>query len=102
MDTHSQAVQTISTHRGTYLINRLSFGIKTAPSEVNRILDKILQGLTGTDYFTIYLAVHGSTLAECQLRLEKWLGRLGKFDLHLNRNKSEFFRKEINYLGYTV
>ncbi|GBN15280.1 Retrovirus-related Pol polyprotein from transposon 17.6 [Araneus ventricosus] len=36
-DEESSIIQTISTHRGTYKMNRLSFGIKTAPSEFNRI-----------------------------------------------------------------
>ncbi|GBN15688.1 Retrovirus-related Pol polyprotein from transposon 412 [Araneus ventricosus] len=36
-DEESSIIQAISTHRGTYKMNRLSFGIKTAPSEFNRI-----------------------------------------------------------------
>ncbi|XP_055924024.1 uncharacterized protein K02A2.6-like [Eupeodes corollae] len=50
VDEESKQVQTISTHRGTYRMNRLSFGIKTAPSEFNRILDQILQGLEEIRY----------------------------------------------------
>lgn len=52
VDEDSQKIQTISTHRGTYQMKRLSFGIKTAPSEFIRILDQILAGLEGTlSYF---------------------------------------------------
>ncbi|XP_055910620.1 uncharacterized protein K02A2.6-like [Eupeodes corollae] len=50
VDEESKQVQTISTHRGTYRMNRLSFGIKTAPSEFNKILDQILQGLEEIRY----------------------------------------------------
>jgi len=42
VDKESSEIRTISTHRGTYRMNRLSFGIKTAPSEFNRIIDQIL------------------------------------------------------------
>ncbi|XP_018360496.1 PREDICTED: uncharacterized protein K02A2.6-like [Trachymyrmex cornetzi] len=38
VDEESSQIQTISTHKGTYRMNRLSFGIKTAPGEFNRIL----------------------------------------------------------------
>lgn len=40
VDDETKRIQAISTHRGIYKINRLSFGIKTAPSEYNRILEK--------------------------------------------------------------
>ena len=40
----SSEIQTISTHRGIYRVNRLSFGIKTAPAEFNRVIEDILSG----------------------------------------------------------
>jgi len=39
----SSIIQTITTHKGIYKMNRLSFGIKTAPAEFNRILIKFCQ-----------------------------------------------------------
>lgn len=45
-DEESRIIQTISTHRGTYKMNRLCFGIKTAPSEFHR--DQSLKGLSKT------------------------------------------------------
>ncbi|BET01344.1 Hypothetical Protein NTJ_14160 [Nesidiocoris tenuis] len=45
VDEESQIIQTMSTHRGTFAMRRLSFGIKTAPAEFHRILDQILSGL---------------------------------------------------------
>ncbi|XP_031338193.1 uncharacterized protein K02A2.6-like [Photinus pyralis] len=81
----SKAIQTISTHRGTYLMNRLSFGIKTAPSEFNRILDQILANLDGVMSYYDNIIVHGSTFEECKQRLIACLERLKKNDLHLNK-----------------
>nr|XP_023024869.1 uncharacterized protein K02A2.6-like [Leptinotarsa decemlineata] len=40
VDEKSSEIQTISTHRGTYRMNRLSFEMKTTPSEFNRIMDQ--------------------------------------------------------------
>nr|XP_018913259.1 PREDICTED: uncharacterized protein K02A2.6-like isoform X1 [Bemisia tabaci] len=42
-----EAKKAISTHRGTYLMNRLSLGIKTAPSQFHQILGRLLAGLSG-------------------------------------------------------
>lgn len=66
MDEESSIIQTISTRRGTYRANRLFFGIKTAPSEFNKAIDKILRGLNKTISFFDDVVVHGDSLEECQ------------------------------------
>lgn len=73
VDKESSDIQTISTHRGTYKINRLSFGIKTAPSEFNRIIDQILSGLKNTMSYFDDIIVYGSTEAECKYNLNECL-----------------------------
>ncbi|XP_031349308.1 uncharacterized protein K02A2.6-like [Photinus pyralis] len=83
-------------------MNRLSFGIKTAPSEFNRILDQILQGLEGTMSYFDDIIIHGTSHEECQNRLRHCLERLRKYDLHLNKDKCTFFQTEIQYLGYII
>lgn len=102
VDEDSKQIQTISTHRGVYQMNRLSFGIKTAPSEFNRILDQILQGLEGTISYFDDIIIHGATINECECRLIKCLEVLQTNQLHVNRNKCEFFKTELQYLGYVV
>ncbi|XP_058984137.1 uncharacterized protein K02A2.6-like [Musca domestica] len=88
VDEDSKQIQTISTHRGVYQMNRLSFGIKTAPSEFNRVLDQILQGLEGTISYFDDIIIHGATINECECRLIKCLEVLQTNQLHVNRNKS--------------
>ncbi|KAB0799268.1 hypothetical protein PPYR_07148 [Photinus pyralis] len=102
VDQDSQAIQTISTHRGTYRMNRLSFGIKTAPNEFNRILEEILQDLDGTMSYFDDIIIHATSREECGKRLIRCLDRLKANDLHLNKDKCDFFKTEIQYLGYTV
>lgn len=98
----SSEIQTISTHRGTYRMNRLSFGIKTAPSEFNRILDQILHGLNKTISYFDDIVIHGVTKEECRNNLINCLKRLREFDLHLNKKKCSFFKQRIEYLGYVI
>lgn len=102
VDEESSAIQTISTHRGTYRMNRLSFGIKTAPSEFNRIISQILTDIPNCDSYFDDIIIHGKTEQECAKHLRTCLQRLSEYDLHLNKNKCVFFATEISYLGHII
>jgi len=84
VDEASNEIQTISTHRGIYRMNRLSFSIKTAPTEFNRIINQILQDIPKTESYFDDIIVHGATENECKANLLTYLQQLQKFDLHLN------------------
>lgn len=102
VDEKSSEIQTISTHLGTFRMNRLSFGIKTAPSEFHRILDQVIGNLKGVDSYFDDIIVHGSTLQECEENLINCLQRLEENNLHINKNKCHFFATKIAYLGYVI
>ena len=65
MDENLSEIQTISTHKGTFKMNRLSFEIKTTPAEFNRIIDQVLREVHKTEAYFDDIIVHGQTLAEC-------------------------------------
>jgi hypothetical protein len=50
-------------------MNQLSFGIKTAPTEINSIIDQILQALPKTLSYFDDLIIHGATKEEYQKNL---------------------------------
>lgn len=102
VDATSSEIQTITTHRGTYRMNRLSFGIKTAPAEFNRIMDQMLRNIPKTEVYFDDIIVHGETKEECERNLRLCLGQLCKFDLHLNKRKCSFFQQQIEVLGHVV
>ncbi|KAJ8898451.1 hypothetical protein PR048_003811 [Dryococelus australis] len=95
----SSEIQAISTHCGTYRLHLLSFGIKTAPSEFNRISDQILHDVTKTMSYFHDIIVHGWTREECQHNL---IVCLDQFDLHLNQQKCSLFQEQIEYLGHVI
>ncbi|BES92812.1 Hypothetical Protein NTJ_05622 [Nesidiocoris tenuis] len=101
-DDQSSKIQTITTHKGTYRMNRLSFGIKTAPAEFNRIMDQILREIPKCEYYFDDIVVHGETKEECAENLDACLRQLQKFDLHLNQRKCVFFEEQIDFLGHVV
>ena len=45
-----------------FKMNRLSFGIKTAPIELNRIIDQVLREVPKTEAYFDDIVVHGQTL----------------------------------------
>lgn len=102
VDDNSSVVQTISTHKGTFKMNRLSFGIKTAPAEFNRIIDQVLREVPKTESYFDDIVVHGESMAECKANLRACLAQLQKFDLHLNVSKCKFFENQIEFLGHNI
>ena len=102
VDEEGSKIQTISTHKGTFRMNRLSFGIKTAPAEFNRILGQLLNGLPKVEAYFDDIICHGSDIEECTRNLIACLERLRENDLHLNRAKCSFFKESISYLGHVV
>ncbi|XP_063913196.1 uncharacterized protein K02A2.6-like [Zophobas morio] len=102
VDDESARTQTISTHRGTYLVKRLFFGIKTTPNEFHKVIYKIVHDLEGTTVYFDDIMVQGSSIEECKFRLIKVLERLRKDNLHMSREKCQFFKKRIQYLGHVI
>ena len=102
LDEESAKIQTISTHRGTYIVKRLNFGIKTAPNEFHSFIDQFVQELEGVVAYFDDLIIQGKTYEECKSRLIKVLNKLRKYNLHVNINKCKFFQKSVEYLGHII
>lgn len=102
MDKESAKLQSISTHVGVFNVNRLMFGIKTAPNIWQRYMDSIIAGLDGTAVFFDDIIVQGRTLEEAKDRTMMVLQRLKENNLHVNRNKSKFFQQSVSYLGHVI
>ncbi|CAB0011063.1 unnamed protein product, partial [Nesidiocoris tenuis] len=102
VDKQSAAALALSTHLGTYQVNRLFFGIKVAPNEFQKFMDEMISDLPGVCAYFDDIVVKGQTLEECWANSRKLLERLRQFNLHLNPSKSKFFRQELTYLGHTI
>lgn len=104
IDDESAKIQAIYTHAGTYKVNRLNFGIKTAPNYWQSIIDRILEGLTGVACFFDDIVIKGSNLVELHKRTKEVLDRLKQNNLqnNVNKGKSKFFETSVKYLGHIV
>ncbi|XP_054279059.1 uncharacterized protein K02A2.6-like [Macrosteles quadrilineatus] len=102
VDSESSKIQTITTHKGTYIAKRLFFGIKTAPNEFHKFIDQVVQNLEGTVAYFDDIVVQGCTFEECKSRLIKVLEKLEKHNLHVNVEKCKFFERKLQYLGHII
>jgi hypothetical protein len=84
--------------------NVMPFGSKNAPSTFQRLMDKVLRGLTWKQclvYIDDVLVFARSFQEHCE-RLDAVLGRIEEAGLKLKPSKCEFGTSEVNYLGFQV
>ncbi|KAI4885438.1 hypothetical protein NFI96_003949 [Prochilodus magdalenae] len=98
----SRKYLTITTHKGMFCYNRLPFGITSAPSIFQRIMDQVLQGLPNVHCFLDDILITGQDEAHHLRNLEAVLSRLGKVGLRVQKEKCEFFKDSLEYLGHTI
>lgn len=93
-----------STQNGHYEFLRMPFGLKTAPATFQRTMDNVLRGLQGI-HCMVYLddiLIYSSGILEHIQRLRSVFDRLRQTNLKVQLDKSEFLRKEVQYLGHTL
>ena len=98
----SRQYLTIATHNGLFQHNRLVYGITTAPAIWQNAIEKVLQGLPGVKVYLDDILVSGKTEAEHLKNLGRLFERLAEFGLKLNREKCEFSRDSLEYLGHVI
>jgi len=101
LDDESQKLVTINTHLGLYTYTRVPYGISAAPSLFQSVMDKILQGIDCGCYLDD-IVVTGRTQVEHERNLLLVLDRLTKYGFKLQKDKCEFFKPSIKYLGLLV
>lgn len=99
LDELSKKYLTLNTHKGLFQFNRLPFGVASAPSIFQRIMENVLQGLPGVCIYVDDILVSGKTPEEHLRNLLKHLEEAG---LRLKRSKCLFMIPSVEYLGYQI
>lgn len=102
--TEDQPKTAFSTPEGHYEFNRMPFGLKSAPSTFQRLMNNVLTGLQGLKCL-VYLddvVIFGETLVEHNERLIDVFQRFREHNLKLQPDKCEFLRSELAYLGHII
>ena len=88
-----RAKTAFTTLTGQYEYFRMPFGLKSAPSTFQRLMNGVFMGLIGTRCF-VYLddvIIFGETLQEHHARLREVFQKLRQFNLKIEPDKCEFF-----------
>ena len=93
---------TINTHRGLYEYTRLPFGVASAPSVFQKMMDTILQGMDGVICYLDDILVSGRTEEEHLTNLQKVLERLQEHGIRAKRAKCTFLKTSVQYLGHVI
>ena len=98
----SALLTTFITLYGRYCFNQLPFGITSAPEFFQKQMSKILTRLDGVVCMIDDVLVHGKTLQEHDQRLVAVLDRLRKAKVTLNKEKCEFSKHSVRFLGQII
>ena len=102
LDEESKSLVAINTHKGLYKYHRLPFGVASAPSIFQRIMEGILNGISHVCVYIDDILVTGSSEAEHLSTLEEVLRRLRDAGLRLKRTKCTFMLPTVEYLGHSI
>ena len=102
LDEEAKKYVVINTHKGLYKYNHLPFGIASAPSMFQRVIESILQDIPNVCVYLDDILVTGKTDEEHLHTLEEVLARLQAAGIRLHRNKCTFMAAVIEYLGYVI
>ena len=83
LDEESKQFVVVNTHKGLFRYNRLPFGVSSAPAIFQRVMESLLQGLSGVVVYLDDILVTGRTEEEHLSRLEEVLTRLEQAGLRL-------------------
>ena len=95
-DEESTELLTINTRKGLFESKRLCFGVKTATSQFQRVIDSILYGIKGVMVRVddILMATSGRVTTHVGV-IKQVLSRLAKRNVKLNGAKCQFFQAQV-------
>lgn len=98
----SQKYLTINTLKGLYRYKRLCFGVSSAPSIFQSIMDQILANMSGVSCYYDDILIGGSSYNDCFHKLLNVLRRLKEHNVKIRVEKCKFLQESVKYLGHVL
>ena len=95
LDEASRKYVTINTQKRLYQYTRLPFGVASAPSIFQRIMDNLLQGIAKVYVYLDNILITGATEAEHLCNLQEVLIRLEQACMSLKKDKCAFLLPQV-------
>lgn len=102
LEESSKQYLTINTHKGLYQVNRLPYGVASAPAIFQKLMDQVLQGIDGVICYLDDILITGQNTETHMRNLEEVLKRLKCHNLRVKREKCAFFQHIVSYLGHVI
>ena len=102
LDPSSRLLTTFLTPFGRFCYNKLPFGIASAPEHFHCRMNSMLEGLPGVVCHIDDILIYGKDLQEHNERLTSTLKAIQQAGLTLNREKCQFNKSSLSFLGYIV
>ena len=84
------------------MYNRLPYGVNCAPGIFQRVIEQVIHGIPFTAVYLDDIVVSGATITEHKTNLKLLLDRLSKTGLRLKREKCDFMKNSIIFLGHII
>ena len=102
MNEASKQYLTINTHKGLYRYQRMPYGGTSAPSIFQSVMDKLLNGIPGVQYYLDDILLCSKSVNEHIELLDKVLTRLVRAGVRVNKQKCLFSQSSGVYLGHHI
>ena len=102
LDDESRQYLTINTHKGLFEYTRLPFGVASAPAIFQRVMENLLQGISGACVYIDVILVTGTTEKDHLHNLTQVLQRLQIAGMRLKKGKCAFMLPSVSYLGHVI
>lgn len=87
---------------GMYRFLRLNFGVSSAPEGFQQKMDEIMQGLHNVLVYVDDILIYASDLTTLRLYTKRVLEALKANNLTLNKDKCEYERESLEFLGHEL
>lgn len=98
----SKKILTISTHRGSFQLNKLPYGIVSAPGFFQRQMKQIFAGMPDVNVFLGDIIIKGKIAEKNVETTSQVLDQLRECGLKLKKKKCELLVRKIRYLGVEI
>ena len=102
LEKDSRYITTFACHNGLYCYKRLFFGINSASETHQRINQHIIQDIPGCKNIADDIIIFAQNQEEDNKILRMFLERMCEKNLTLHRDKCEFHKSELHYMGHIL